>query len=130
MLASQERAVSSRRVISIVDDDASFRRAMATLVRSLGNTAATFGSAEEFLSSDRVGQTACLVSDMRMPGMSGLDLQARLHAEGSSIPIIFVAVDPSINARTKALAAGALAFLDKPFDEERLVSLLSQVLGR
>jgi FixJ family two-component response regulator len=130
MLARQERRLAAVHIISIVDDDASFRRAMATLVRSLGYAAATFGSAEEFLRSDGVAHTGCLVSDVRMPGMDGLALQARLRADGHRVPIIFVAVDPSPPARAKALAAGALAFLDKPFDEERLIALLQQALGR
>src|SRR5689334_16691123 len=95
-------------VISIVDDDESFCRALSALVRSLGHRVVAYGSAEEFLESGSVAITACLISDVQMPGMSGLDLQRRLRAEGHHLPIIFVAADPELKARGQALAAGAL----------------------
>lgn len=116
-------------VISIVDDDESFCRAMTKLVKSLGHAVAAFGSAEEFLESDRLGDTACLISDVRMPGMSGIELQDRLLAQGYRLPIIFVAADPELIARKQALASGALGFLNKPFSEEHLVSCLEQALS-
>ena len=117
------------RVISIVDDDESFRRAITDLIRSLGHSVASFGSAEEFLQSNRLDETACLITDVRMPGMSGLELQGALQARGSRVPIIFVAADPGSKAREQALSSGALAFLTKPFREEKLISLLDQALS-
>ncbi len=118
------------KVISIVDDDASFRGAMAGLIQELGYTVAAFGSAEEFLGSGRVDDTACLISDVRMPGMSGIELQSLLIAEGHRLPIIFVAADPAPKLQRQALAAGALCFLGKPFSEQRLISCLEQALAR
>src|SRR5215510_13377872 len=103
-------------VISIVDDDASFRRATGRLVESLGYEVEKFGSAEEFLKSGRVDDTACLISDVQMPGMSGIDLQNRLLAQGYRLPIIFVTAYPESNVRAQALASGALGFLNKPFN--------------
>ena len=118
------------KVISIVDDDESFRRAMTDLIRSLGYSVASFASGEEFLQSDRVRDTACLITDVQMPGISGLDLQGALLASGSRVPIIFVAADPGSKARGHALASGALAFFTKPFREEELIALLDQALPR
>jgi FixJ family two-component response regulator len=117
-------------VISIVDDDASFRRATARLVRSLGHAVAAFASAEEFLKSDRIGETACLISDVQMPGMSGLELQGRLLAQGVRLPVIFITAYPESNAREQALASGALGFLNKPFNEDNLIACLDQALAR
>jgi FixJ family two-component response regulator len=117
-------------VISIVDDDASFRRATARLVRSLGHAVAAFGSAEEFLKSDRIRETACLISDVQMPGMSGLELQNRLLAQGVRLPVIFITAYPESNAREQALASGALGFLNKPFNEDNLIACLDQALAR
>jgi len=98
-------------VISIVDDDESFRRATTNFVRSLGYTAATFASAEEFLQADAAGRSDCLITDLQMPGMTGLELQTRLTAEGHRLPIIFISAFPEMKARAQALAAGAAAFL-------------------
>jgi FixJ family two-component response regulator len=117
------------KVISIVDDDESFRRALTDLVRSLGHAVASFASAEEFLNSDRVNDTACLITDVKMPGMSGFELQSALLARGARTPVIFVAADSRARARGQALASGALAFLVKPFREETLVPLLDQALA-
>ncbi len=114
--------------ISIVDDDASFRDATTRLVRSLGYAVESFASAEEFLQSHRLEHTACLITDVQMSGMSGLELQAALLAQGSRLPIIFVAADPGADSRAQAIAAGALAFLNKPFREENLISFLAQAL--
>jgi FixJ family two-component response regulator len=117
------------RVISIVDDNESFRRAMTTLVRSLGHAVAAFGSAEEFLTSDCLRDTGCLILDVQMPGMSGIQLQDRLRADGHRLPIIFVAASPESKVRGQALAGGALGFLNKPFHEEMLISFLEQALS-
>jgi FixJ family two-component response regulator len=116
-------------VISIVDDDASFRRATARLVRSLGHAVAAFSSAEEFLKSDRIHDTACLISDVQMPGMSGIELQNRLLAEGFQLPVIFITAYPESKAREQALASGALGFLNKPFNEDKLIACLDQALS-
>ena len=116
-------------VISIVDDNESFRRAAAGLIQSLGYAAAVFASAEEFLSSGRLDETACLISDVQMPGMSGIELQAHLAAQGRRMPIIFVTAYPETKTRDQALACGALGFLDKPFDEDDLISCLDRALA-
>ena len=115
-------------VISIVDDDELSRDAISRLIRSLGYATAAFASAEEFLHSGRVSETACLVSDVQMPGMSGLELQDWLKARGPQLPIIFITAFPETEARRRALAGGALGFLDKPFSEETLMACLDQAL--
>jgi FixJ family two-component response regulator len=115
-------------LISIIDDDPSVRRAVGTLVRSLGYPVLTFGSAEEFLDSDAVVKSACVISDVRMPGMSGLDLQHRLIAAGIVIPLIFVAANPDPGVVHRALASGAIAVHEKPFDQEVLASSIAQAL--
>jgi FixJ family two-component response regulator len=117
-------------VISIVDDDESVREATKGLVRSLGYTAATFGSAEEFLSSERVHDTSCLITDVQMPGLSGVELQSYLIAEGHQMPVIFVTAFPEERIRARALKAGAYGFLSKPFDEDILIGCLDRALGR
>jgi FixJ family two-component response regulator len=121
--------LSNAPVISIVDDDESFRRATAGFIASLGYAVAAFGSAEEFLKSDSLDDTACLISDVQMPGMSGIELQSRLIAQGYRVPIIFVTAYSASKARAQALASGALGFFDKPFSEEKLISCLDQALS-
>ena len=117
-------------MITIVDDDAYFCRAIGRFIRSLGHDVIAFASAEEFLGSGHASGTRCLISDVQMPGgMSGLELQERLVADGHRFPIIFVASDPDAKARGPALEAGALAFLSKPFDEGELVSSLEKALA-
>ncbi|HKE43434.1 MAG TPA: response regulator [Steroidobacteraceae bacterium] len=116
-------------LISVIDDDASFRRALVSLLKSLGYDVDSFGTAEEFLGSGRIGETDCLISDVQMPGMSGLDLQAKLNADGHELPMIFVAASPGAKAREQAIASGALAFLGKPFPEERLITILNHALS-
>ena len=120
---------TSAPVISIVDDNESFRRATAGLIKSLGYAAASFGSAEEFLRSERLDDTACLISDVQMPGMSGIELQSRLAIRGHRLPIIFVTAYPESNVRQQALACGALGFLNKPFSEQELISCIDQALA-
>jgi len=120
--------VSKSHIVSIVDDDASVRAAMASLVRSLGFDALAFDSAEEFLRSPRVDDSACLITDVQMPGMSGLDLQNRLIALGRRIPIIFITAFPEPAIRSRAEAGGALAFLEKPWSGSALIQLLRQTL--
>jgi FixJ family two-component response regulator len=115
-------------MISIVEDDASVREATKGLVRSLGYSAATFASAEEYLRSERVRDTACLITDVQMPGMSGIDLQDRLIADGRRTPIIFVTAYPEERIRARALRAGAVGFLSKPFTDESLIECLDRAL--
>jgi FixJ family two-component response regulator len=121
--------VSKVQIVSIVDDDASVRTAMAALVRSVGFVAFTFESGEEFLRSPRVDDSACLITDVQMPGMSGLDLQSRLIAQGSRIPIIFITAFPEQDIRSRAQAAGAIAFLEKPFDGETMTDWVRKALA-
>lgn len=108
--------------VSIVDDDESVREAIRGLLRSVGISAGVFASGEEFLNSDAAKDTACMILDVRMPGMSGLELQARLAATGYKIPLIFITAHASDReARERALQAGAVDVLYKPFKEEVLL---------
>lgn len=115
--------------ISIVDDDESVRKATESLVRSLGYAAATFSSAGDYLRSDSIGQSSCLITDLRMPKMSGAELQQRLIADGNDTPIIFMSADFDDNTRSRVLNAGAVGFLRKPIDAEILVDCLDKALG-
>jgi FixJ family two-component response regulator len=116
-------------VIAVVDDDDSSRRAAMSLLRSLGYTAVQFASAEEFLKSDRVYDTDCLISDVHMPGMNGVELQEKLNAQGHHLPIIFVSALPELKVSAKALAAGAIGFLGKPFSDEKLIAFLNKAIA-
>ena len=117
-------------VISIIDDDASVRAAANRLVRSLGYIAHPFASAREFLESSQVDHTSCLIADVQMPGMSGLELQSLLRAQGRLLPIIFITAFPEDSVRKRALDAGAICFLTKPFDGPTLVKYLDKALER
>jgi FixJ family two-component response regulator len=117
-------------MISIVDDDRSLREATRGLVRSFGYGADTFASAEEFLQSDRVNDTSCLILDVNMPGLSGIELQRQLIEQGNRMPIIFITAIPEETTRAKALDAGAIGFLSKPFREEWLIDRLDVALNR
>jgi FixJ family two-component response regulator len=117
-------------VIAIVDDDESFRRATTSFVRSLGYGTATFESAEAFLKSDRFCDTDCLITDVQMPGMTGIELQGRLIADGHRLPVIFITAFPEMRARAQALAAGAIGFLAKPFNDQNLITCLNEALAR
>lgn len=120
--------VARPHVVSIVDDDKSFREAMTRLMRSLGHSVAAFDSAERFLRSDRVNETDCLICDVRMSRMSGIELQKDLIAKRHLIPIIFVTAHPTEGAREDAMAAGAIGFLNKPCNEDTLIALLDEAL--
>ena len=109
------------KLISVVDDDASVGRTTKLLIESFGYQAAVFESAESFLKSDQLYDTSCLVVDIQMPGMNGLQLQSHLADEGYSIPIIFITAYGDQESRRRALQAGAVAFLDKPFSDEQLL---------
>jgi FixJ family two-component response regulator len=112
---------SNPQIVAIVDDDESVQSALQDLMESVGISARCFGSAEEFLESNERNQTGCLVTDIRMPGMSGLDLQAKLKTEGSHVPIIFITGHSDARMKTQAMDAGAIEFLSKPFDDEVLL---------
>lgn len=112
-------------MISIVDDDIWARDGVRELVESLGYGARTFESAEEFLESGALEETACLITDLQMPGLSGLDLQRVLKAKGYGIPIIFITAFPDERRRSNALDAGAVGFLSKPFEERSLIDCLA-----
>ena len=116
-------------MISIVDDDEAVRAAMKGLVRSLGYSAATFASAEEYLHSDQANDTSCLITDVQMPGMNGMELQARLIADGRSTKVIFMTGFPDEKVRARVLKAGAIGFLKKPFDDACLIKCLDRALG-
>jgi FixJ family two-component response regulator len=118
----------SRPVISIVDDDASVRAATDNLLRSLGYTVYTFVSAEEFLRSAHFDDTSCVIADVQMPAMSGVDLQARLLTQGHRVPFIFITAFPEETTRARALKAGAICFLTKPFDKLTLIKCLDAAL--
>jgi FixJ family two-component response regulator len=122
--------VSRLPVISIVDDDASVRTATDNLLRSLGYAVNTFVSAEEFLRSAHFNDTSCVIADVQMPGMSGVDLQALLLAQGHRVPFIFVTAFPEKAIRARALKAGAICFLTKPFDRLTLIKYLDTALER
>ena len=115
--------------ISIVDDDSLVREAIGDLLRSFGYKPLVFASAEEFLESGQVADTACLITDLQMPGLSGLDLRERLLDGGFRTPVIFVAAHPKAKARERALNAGAVAFLSKPFEEISLISAVRSALS-
>jgi FixJ family two-component response regulator len=115
-------------LISIVDDDDSLRNSLNNLIRSVGFGVQGFSSAEAFLNSHQLHDTACLILDVRMPGISGLDLQRRMVAANSRIPIVFITSHGDDNARTRALEAGAVDFLYKPFREEALLSAIDRAL--
>jgi FixJ family two-component response regulator len=117
-------------IISIVDDDPSQRTATARLLRSMGFTAYAFSSAREFLLSPRLSDTACLVVDVEMPGMSGVELQEHLIARGNAAPIIFITAFPKDRIREQAMRAGAICFLTKPFDEKQLLDGVERALTR
>jgi FixJ family two-component response regulator len=115
-------------LISIVDDDDSLRNSLDDLVQSIGFRTQGFASAEAFLSSSQARDTACLILDVRMPGMNGLDLQRRIVAARWRIPIIFITSHADNDARARALEAGAVAFLYKPFREEELLNAIDAAL--
>jgi FixJ family two-component response regulator len=119
--------LSKTPIISIVDDDESVRESTKALVRSLGYAARAFASAEEFLNSN-LDDTACLILDVQMKGLSGVELQERLIAQGRRTPIIFVTAFPDERMRDRALKAGAIGFLSKPFSDNKLTQCLDSAL--
>jgi FixJ family two-component response regulator len=117
------------KLVAIVDDDDSMRSAVQDLLNSVGLPAQGFAAAEEFLSSGKQRDTVCLITDIRMPGMSGLELQAKLNAERCRIPIIFISAHGDEEMRMQALRAGAVEFLAKPFEDNTLLEIVRTALG-
>jgi FixJ family two-component response regulator len=115
-------------VISIVDDDEAVRLALRSLVRSLGYVSNVFASAEEFLESSYLNETSCLISDVQMPGMNGIELQSRLNGLDCRTPVIFVTAFPDERNRARALAAGAIGFMEKPFEGRAMIQLIETAL--
>jgi FixJ family two-component response regulator len=116
------------KLVAILDDDDSMRSALQGLLEAVGLPAQAFASAEEFLKSGQQYKTACLIADIRMPGMSGLELQAQLNAEHCRIPTIFITAHGDTKMRLQALRAGAVEFLSKPFDDEVLLESVRAAL--
>jgi FixJ family two-component response regulator len=116
------------KLVAILDDDELMRGALQGLLKAVGLPAEAFVSAEEFLNSGQRHQVACLIADIRMPGMSGLELQAKLNAERCRIPIIFITAHGDEKLRMQALRAGAVEFLAKPFDDEVLLDRVRAAL--
>ena len=115
-------------MISVIDDDRSVREAVESLIRSLGYQAVTFTSAEEYLGSDRINDSECVITDIQMPGMTGLDLQDRLIADGYRRPIIFMSALAAEDVGANAVRTSASHFLKKPFSGERLIDCLDWAL--
>jgi FixJ family two-component response regulator len=121
-------ANGTTKLVAIVDDDDSMRSAVRDLLEAVDLPAQGFASAEEFLKSGQQYQTACLIADIRMPGMSGLELQAKLNAERCRIPIIFITAHGDEKMRLQARRQGAVEFLSKPFDNEVLIESVRAAL--
>jgi FixJ family two-component response regulator len=117
-------------VMSIIDDDESVRVATKRFVRSLGFIGHDFASANEFLQSQRVGETSCVIADVQMPGISGLELQELLIAGGHRTPVILITAFPDERIRARALRAGAVCFLTKPCDGQTLLQCLDMALNK
>ena len=121
--------VNESRVVAIIDDDESVREAVMALIKTDGIPALAFESAEGFLSSCELKRVGCLISDIRMPGMSGLELQSKLNEERCKIPIIFITAHGDEKVRMQALRSGAVEFLVKPFDDEALLESVRAALN-
>jgi FixJ family two-component response regulator len=121
--------MTKKLLVSIVEDDRFFRESMERLMRSLGYTAEAFASAADFLSSDRLAETACLIADVHMPAMTGIELHRRLVDTGCAIPTILVTAYPNDVERARALNDGVICYLPKPVDEQHLVEGLRAALA-
>jgi FixJ family two-component response regulator len=126
---SDEPLPRIRPVISVIDDDASIRVAADSLLRARGYTVGTFASAAEFLRSQQIDEASCVITDVRMPDMSGVELQAFLRKQGRSTPFIFITAFPEEPARLRALHDGAVCFLSKPFDAPTLIRCVEAALA-
>jgi FixJ family two-component response regulator len=121
--------MTTRSLVSIVDDDESVRESLPDLLRQFGFAAQAFSSAEAFLASEFVGQTRCLILDIKMPGMSGPDLQRELANRRQSIPIVFITASGDKSVRSRLLAGGAVECLFKPFSDAALLDALNAAFG-
>jgi len=119
---------SERPLVSVVDDDESVRESLPDLLRKFGFAARAFSSAEEFLSSDSIGETKCLILDVAMPGMTGLDLQKELKRRGQKVPVIFITAHKDSKLREQAFEQGAAHFLYKPFSATALLEALKEMM--
>jgi FixJ family two-component response regulator len=117
------------KMVAVVEDDESYRVAVQRLLKLAGFSVQSFASAEDFLSSGRQHETGCLITDIRMPGMSGLDLQAKLNSDHCPIPTIFMTAHGDEKLRLQAMRGGAVKFLAKPFDNEILLESVRAALG-
>jgi FixJ family two-component response regulator len=118
----------SKAVISVIDDDEAVRVAIQSLLRSLDYDAHIFASAEEFLASRQLRHSSCVISDVQMPGLSGVQLQELLRAKGIHIPVIFITAHSDERVRERAMRAGAVAFVDKPISQQNLVRWLDEIV--
>ncbi len=129
----QQAVISSaeptRQVVAVVDDDFAVGKAVGRLLKTAGFDALTFRSAQEFLGDSRQVNVACLIVDLKMPEMDGLELQARMKTSGSSVPTVFITAHDDPASEVQALAGGALAFLHKPFDDTTLLEAVQRALG-
>lgn len=121
--------MSHKPIVCIVDDDESVRSAVGTLLRSVGFDSRNFASGADFLRDGIAQPISCLILDLRMKPMSGLDLQRKLNEMGSKVPVIFISAHGDDDARRRALTAGSLAFFSKPFDERALLECVRQAVG-
>jgi FixJ family two-component response regulator len=126
----KSKPASDSSVISIVDDDSLVLRSLARLIKATGFRVVTFGSAEEFLESGKAWEVACVILDIGLPGMNGLDLQAQLAAENCRVPIVFVTAHGEDENRARAVRNGAVAFLAKPLTDEALMDAIRSALNR
>jgi FixJ family two-component response regulator len=123
-----EAVLSANTLISIIDDDDGFRETMTCLMRSMGFRVASFRSAIDFLASPNFRDTPCLIADVQMPGMSGVELHRRLRELSCSVPTILVTAYPDDSVRARALADGVICYLSKPFDDDALLRCISSAL--
>jgi FixJ family two-component response regulator len=127
-VVTRTRVLPTAPIISIVDDDQSVRAAMSSLVRSLGYQSRVFSSAEEFLTSSHLDDTSCVIADVQMPGMSGMELQDALAIRRPHMPIIFITAFPEERIRKRVEVGGAVAFFSKPVDSHALIESLNAAL--
>jgi FixJ family two-component response regulator len=125
----KKTVIKHSKTICVVDDDPSVCKALKRLIKSAGFRVKTHGSAQEFLDDDHTEEVDMLVIDVRMPGMNGLNLQSHLTASGNTIPIVFITAYENGTTKTKAMAAGAVAFFQKPFDEKDLLGAIYKALN-
>jgi FixJ family two-component response regulator len=129
-MAKEKRMPESKAIVFVVDDDVSMREALQSLVRSAGFSVETFASAQDFLARPRADGPSCLVLDVRLPGVSGLDLQKRIVEANREIPIVFITGHGDVPTSVRAMKAGAVEFLTKPFSDRDLLDAIEQAIKR